>query len=387
MNKAGSHLQLSERPLICGQQKQVPLWLLAELTYRCPLRCSYCSNPIEYDQIRDELTTEEWKNALKQARKLGAVQLGFSGGEPLLRPDLEDLVHHGRELGYYTNVITSGIGLTEKRAVSLKEAGLDHIQLSFQASSKNLNDAIGGGRSFERKLEAASHIKACGYPMVLNVVLHRHNIDRTHDILKFAVSLGANYVELANAQYDGWAFFNRDALLPTPLQVRNAEETVKAFRASSSGKFMQVYFVVPDYFEGRPKPCSGGWGKYMMMVCPDGLVLPCHGARKLPLKFENIKEKSLEDIWASPSFNYFRGNSWLPEPCRSCPDQAKDFGGCRCQAFLLTGDMAATDPACSKSLDHDLVTSAIAKNTETSPSNHQLHYRGGLPSPDLSKVH
>jgi len=339
---------------------------------------------LEHDQIRSELATDEWKKALDQARKLGAVQLGFSGGEPLLRNDLEELVRHGRELGYYTNLITSGIGLTEKRAASLKASGLDHIQLSFQASSKDLNDAIGGGRSFERKLEAAQHIKALGYPMVLNVVLHRYNIERIDDILKFAISLGANYVELANAQYDGWAFLNRDALLPSVIQVRNAEESVTRFRDSPSGKLLQVFYVVPDYFEGRPKACGGGWGKNMMMVCPDGLVLPCHGARKLPLKFENVKNSSLENIWRSPSFDYFRSDSWLPEPCRSCPDQSKDFGGCRCQAYLLTGDMTATDPACSKSLDHGLVAAAVHKQTLTTQPKPQLCYRGGLPVPDLS---
>ncbi|MEI8027764.1 MAG: pyrroloquinoline quinone biosynthesis protein PqqE [Pseudomonadota bacterium] len=386
MSKVGSNLQQSDRILNEPQAKQVPLWLLAELTYRCPLRCSYCSNPMEYDQIRDELNTEEWKSALEQARKLGAVQLGFSGGEPLLRNDLEELVRHGRDLGYYTNVITSGIGLTEKRAESLKASGLDHIQLSFQASSRDLNDAIGGGRSFERKLEAARCIKASGYPMVLNIVLHRHNIERIDDILKFAISLGANYVELANAQYDGWAFFNRDALLPSATQVQQAEAAVKKFRDSPSGKLLQVFYVVSDYFEGRPKACSGGWGKYMMLVCPDGLVLPCHGARKLPLKFDNVKDSALEDIWKSPSFSHFRGDSWLPEPCRSCPDQSKDFGGCRCQAFLLTGDMKATDPACSKSLDHALVASAVPRNTEDFPSNPQLYYRGGTPMPDLSAI-
>ena len=386
MNKAGSHLPQSELAFKKGSAKQVPLWLVAELTYRCPLRCSYCSNPLEHDQIRDELTTDEWKRALKEARHLGAVQLGFSGGEPLLRSDLEGLVEYGRSLGYYTNVITSGIGLTEKRVVSLKETGLDHIQLSFQASTKELNDVIGGGRSFERKLEAARLIKAYGYPMVLNIVLHRHNIEQIDEILKFAVSLGANYVELANAQYDGWAFLNREALLPTSEQVQNAEEAVKSFRASPFGKSMQVFFVVPDYFEGRPKACGGGWGKYMMLVSPDGLVLPCHGARKLPLNFLNVKENSLEDIWMSPSFSHFRGDSWLPEPCRSCPEKLIDFGGCRCQAFLVTGDMMATDPACSKSLDHGKLSTAVQRGAVVSPSKVQLVYRGGLPSPDPSRL-
>jgi pyrroloquinoline quinone biosynthesis protein E len=341
---------------------------------------------MEFDQIREELTTQEWKLALKQARQLGAVQLGFSGGEPLLRTDLENLVSYGRDLGFYTNLITSGIGLTQKRAQSLKDSGLDHIQLSFQASSKNLNDVLGGGRSFERKLEAARCIKALGYPMVLNVVLHRHNIDRIDDILKFAVSLGANYIELANAQYDGWAFSNREGLLPTLAQVQHAEAAVKDFRDSPSGKLMQVFYVVPDYFEGRPKACGGGWGKYLMLVCPDGLVMPCHGARKLPLKFENVRNRTLEEIWQSPSFSYFRGDSWLPEPCKSCPDQAKDFGGCRCQAFLLTGDMSATDPACSKSLEHGLIKSMVPKNSEALTRNAPLVYRGGTPMPDISQI-
>lgn len=350
-----------------------PRWLLAELSYRCPLRCVYCSNPVNHAAVSDELDTAAWIRVLREARALGAVQLGFSGGEPLVRSDLEELVDEGCRLGYYTNLITSGVGLTAKRMGRLKELGLDHIQLSLQDSRAETNDRIAGARVFDRKLRAAEAIKAHGFPMVLNVVLHRYNVDHVREILDLAVKLEADYVELANAQYDGWAYLNRTALLPDRAQLDAAEAAVRAFRAEHGAK-PKVYYVVPDYFEGRPKACGGGWATSMMVVAPDGMALPCHGARKLPLPFPSVSQMSVADIWhTSPAFQKFRGLDWLPAPCRTCPDKEKDYGGCRCQAYLMTGDMKAPDPACDRVPGHEQVREAVAK-----AGRGTLTYRGGV---------
>ena len=349
-----------------------PRWLLAELSYRCPLRCVYCSNPVNHRAVLDELDTESWIRVLREARALGAVQLGFSGGEPLVRSDLEDLVDEACRLGFYSNLITSGVGLSVKRLAKLKALGLDHIQLSLQDSRAETNDRIAGAKVFERKMRAAEAIKAAGFPMVLNVVLHRHNVDHVAEILDLALRLQADYVELANAQYDGWAYLNREALLPDRAQLDSAENTVKAFRETHGTK-PKIYYVVPDYFEGRPKACGGGWATSMMVIAPDGMALPCHGARKLPLPFPNVSQMALGDIWhASPAFQKFRGLDWLPASCRSCPEREKDFGGCRCQAYLMTGDMHATDPACDRVPSHELVRAAVA-----AAGSRELTYRGG----------
>jgi len=347
-----------------------PLWLLAELTYECPLHCAYCSNPTDLGRREDELNTAVWLDVLSQARELGSVQLGFSGGEPLLRKDLETLVKHGRQLGFYTNLITSGIGLTEKRIKQLKTAGLDHIQISFQAADPELNDAIAGrGKAFEQKLKMADIVKAEGYPMVLNFVISRQNIAQIPQILALSCQLNADYVELATAQYYGWAFDNRDHLLPTQQQLRDAEAIVNNFRDQQANKGPQFIFVTPDYYEERPKACMNGWATTFLTITPDGSALPCHSAKILPLTFPNVTEKSLNDIWHKDfSFNNFRGDSWMPQPCKGCDEKEKDFGGCRCQAYMLTGDMNRTDPVCSKSTDHHLIAAAIeqAKNP-TSP--------------------
>ncbi len=337
-----------------------PQWLLAEITYRCPLQCLYCSNPLEFATYQNELSTDEWLRVLQQGRTLGAVQLGFSGGEPLVRKDLEVLVAEARRLGYYSNLITSGIGMDEARLAALKQAGLDHVQISFQASSPELNDYLGGATTFQRKLKMARLIKQYDYPMVLNVVLHRHNIDHIQHILDMAVELEADYVELANTQYYGWARLNRAHLLPTRAQVESAEAIAHTYQERLKGR-MRVFYVVPDYFENRPKPCTAGWGTLFIAIAPDGTVLPCHGAHQLPgLTFPNVRQASLEWIWYdSPAFNAFRGDTWMREPCRSCPERHKDFGGCRCQAYLLTGDAANTDPVCDLSPQHDLMLHAI----------------------------
>jgi pyrroloquinoline quinone biosynthesis protein E len=338
-----------------------PLWLLLELTYRCPLHCAFCYNPTDFARTGPELPTEDWLRVLREARALGAVQLGLSGGEPLVRDDLELIVAEAHRLGFYINLITSGVGLNETRIAALKDAGLDHIQLSFQDSSKQMNDFLSSTRTFDLKSKVAALIKQYDYPMVLNVVLHRLNIDHVEEILNMADRLGAEYVELANTQYYGWAWHNRDQLMPSRAQVERAEAATKRFR-ERIGRPMQIYFVVPDYFERRPKPCMNGLGSIFLTVTPDGTALPCHAARMLPgLEFPNVRDTSVKHAWFDSSgFNHFRGDDWMKEPCRSCPEKARDFGGCRCQAFLMTGDAANADPVCDLSPHHHLVTEAVA---------------------------
>lgn len=344
-----------------------PFWLLAELTYRCPLHCVFCYNPTNYANIQNELSTQEWIRVMTEARALGAAQLGFSGGEPLLRDDLEVLVKEARQLGFYTNLITSGVGLSETRIAALKAAGLDHIQLSFQDSTKEMNDFLSSTKTFELKKRVADLIKQYDYPMVMNVVLHRYNLPHVNKIIEMALDLGAEYLELANTQYYGWAMENRDQLLPTQEQLIQAEAVVNAYR-EKIGKRCKILFVVPDYFEDRPKACMNGWGSIFLDIAPDGAALPCHNARQLPgLDILNIKDHSIKEIWYdSQAFNFFRGDQWMQEPCRSCDEKTKDFGGCRCQAFLLTGDAAAADPVCSKSPHHSVVRQIIMRaQTET----------------------
>ncbi|MFO7190000.1 MAG: pyrroloquinoline quinone biosynthesis protein PqqE [Pseudomonadota bacterium] len=339
-----------------------PLWLLLELTYRCPLHCVFCYNPVEMARAEQELSTEEWVRVLREARALGAVQLGLSGGEPLTRDDLEEIVAQAHALGYYTNLITSGIGLNERRIAALKRAGLDHIQLSFQDSTREMNDFLSSTRTFELKSKVAALIKQHGYPMVLNVVLHRMNIDHVEQILEMAEAFGAEYVELANTQFYGWAWLNRERLMPSRAQVERAEAVTQRFR-ERVGERMRIFFVVPDYFERRPKACMNGLGSVFLTVAPDGTAMPCHAARILPgLDLPNVRDASIEWIWRdSPGFNRFRGDEWMKEPCRSCPERHRDFGGCRCQAYLLTGDAANADPVCDLSPHHHLVTEAVAR--------------------------
>jgi len=327
-----------------------PHWLLAELTYRCPLHCAFCYNPLHYDAVRQELTTAEWIDVLHQARALGAVQLGLSGGEPLMRDDLVEIVAEARRLGFYINLITSGVGLTENRIAALKRAGLDHIQLSFQDSTRELNDFLSSTRTFALKLKVAKLIKQYDYPMVMNCVLHRYNLPHVGKIIEMALELGAEYLELANTQYYGWAMKNREQLMPTLAQVREAERVVAAYR-ERIGDRCRLLFVVPDYFEDRPKACMNGWGQVFLGVAPDGVALPCHNARGLPgLDLPNVREQPLAAIWRdSHAFNAYRGDGWMREPCRSCDEKARDLGGCRCQAFMLAGDASAADPVCAKS--------------------------------------
>ncbi len=346
----------------------LPLWLLVELTYRCPQQCPYCSNPLAFSQYKNELNTEEWIQILRDARALGATQLGFSGGEPLVRQDLEVLIQEARRLGFYTNLITSTLGMDEQRLLKLRDAGIDSIQVSIQASSAELSDFIAGTKAFHHKLDMCRKIKELGYPLSLNFVLHKLNIDEIEQILELAVALEADYVELANTQYYGFALHNRDQLLPSKAQVEHAEMIAHQYQERYQGT-MKIYYIIPDYYENRPKPCMSGWGKIFLTITADGVALPCHSARDLPnLVFPNVRETSLKWIWEeSPLFNQFRGFEWMKEPCRSCPERFKDFGGCRCQAFKLTGDAAMADPVCALSPDHQIILDAVNKAATTKP--------------------
>jgi PqqA peptide cyclase len=346
-----------------------PFGLLAELTYRCPLSCPYCSNPLNLAGYGDELTTAEWQRVLAEAQRLGVLQLHLSGGEPLVRRDVVEIVNSAHELGLYTNLITSALGLSRRRAERLRAAGLDHVQISIQADEPAVSDRIAGTPSFERKIEAARMVKELGWPLTVNVVLHRHNIDRVADILRLAEELAADRLELANTQYYGWALRNRDGLLPSAAQLDRAEAVVRAARARLEGR-MDVIYVLPDYYSQYPKPCMGGWGKRQLTVTPNGDVLPCPASHALPLPRASVREYSLAWIWTeSPLFQRFRGTDWMPDPCRSCSRREIDFGGCRCQAFQLTGDAARTDPVCQLSPDHGIVAETVqAANKGTRPN-------------------
>jgi len=318
-----------------------PLWLLAELTYRCPLQCPYCSNPLDFARQDQELTTEQWIEVFRQARAMGSVQIGFSGGEPLTRKDLPELIRAARDLGFYTNLITSGIGLTESKLDAFSEAGLDHIQISFQASDEVLNAALAGNKkAFQQKLAMARAVKA--------------------------------------RDYYGWAFLNRQGLLPTREQIARAERVVAEYRQkmAASGNLTNLLFVTPDYYEERPKGCMGGWGSIFLSVTPEGTALPCHSARQLPVDFPSVLEQSLESIWYdSFGFNRYRGFDWMPEPCRSCDEKEKDFGGCRCQAFMLTGNADNADPVCSKSPHHHKILEARREAACSDMKIGQLQFR------------
>ena len=338
-----------------------PLWLLAEITYACPLHCVFCYNPVDYTQHGPELTTQEWIKVLRDARAAGSVQCGFSGGEPLVRDDLEELVAEAHKLGFYTNLLTSGIGFTAERAKALKAAGLDHVQLSFQDSTRELNDFLSHTKTFALKQKAAQLIQENGWPMVLNCVIHRLNIDYIEKIIELAVDLGAEYLELANSQYYSWAQLNRDGLMPSREQLERAERVTNEYREKLGDK-LRIFFVVPDYYETRPKKCMNGWGNIFLTITPDGSALPCHTAKMIKqLEFPNVKNMSVKDIWyESEAFNKYRGDAWMKEPCRSCDEKEKDLGGCRCQALMLTGDASNADPVCDKSEHHQVVLDAVS---------------------------
>jgi PqqA peptide cyclase len=356
-----------------------PLWLLAELTYRCPLHCVFCYNPVDFATQTAELSTEDWLRVLREGRELGAVQCGLSGGEPLLRDDLELIVAEAHRLGYYTNLLTSGVGLTEARAKALKAAGLDHVQLSFQDSTREMNDFLSHTKTFELKNRVAKIIKDQGWPMVMNVVIHRLNIDHIDRIIGMAAELGAEYIELANTQYYSWAYVNRAELLPTREQLKRAEAVTDAWR-EKLGDRMRIFFVAPDYHEGQAKKCVNGWGSMFLTVAPDGTALPCHTAKMLPgLSFPNVRDHSLGEIWFdSEGFNRYRGTGWMKEPCSSCEHKEEDLGGCRCQAYLIAQDAAGADPVCRKSPHHAKVLAAVEQAEAaalTRTTEHPLVFR------------
>ncbi len=338
-----------------------PIGMLAELTHRCPLQCPYCSNPTELLKANRELETAVWLDLFDQAADLGVLQVHLSGGEPTLRSDLEQLVAGLSRRGVYSNLITAGVGLTEARIRALADAGLDHVQVSFQGAHAATTERIGNSRgAHEKKIETARRFREAGLPLTINAPIHRHNIEQVPDFIEMALSLGAERLEIANVQYAGWALVNRDALMPDRASVERQAEIVDAARERLRG-VMNIDFVTPDYFATYPKPCMGGWARDAFMVAPDGTVLPCHAAHTIrSLTFERFGERSLAEIWTdSPAFNAFRGTDWMLEPCRSCERREIDWGGCRCQAMAIAGDAAATDPACVKSPIHERMSMLI----------------------------
>jgi len=351
-----------------GAAPHNPLGLLAELTHRCPLGCPYCSNPLALDPRRSELDTQTWARVFNEAAGLGVLQVHLSGGEPSARRDLVAITAAAHAAGLYTNLITSAVGITLATLRQLAEAGLDHVQISIQDSEPTSADRIAGYEgAFARKRALAAEVVCLKIPLTINAVMHRANIGRLEDMVTLALSLGAGRVEIAHAQYYGWALKNRSALMPSAEQVRRAAAAVEELRARHHNEIV-IDAVVPDYYARLPKPCVGGWGRRSLNVTPSGKVLPCHAAESIPgLEFWSVREHSLVDIWAnSPAFNAFRGTAWMQEPCRSCARRDVDFGGCRCQAFALTGDARATDPVCHLAPDHDKVA-AFASLQDDAP--------------------
>jgi pyrroloquinoline quinone biosynthesis protein E len=339
-----------------------PLALIAELTHRCPLHCVYCSNPRELQARNTELSTEDWSRVFRQAAALGVLQADFTGGEPLTRPDLLDLVRAARAAGLYVNLITSGLPLDESRLGALVDAGLDHFQLSFQGAREEIAREISGTKSHAQKLRVLEWLKRHRVAVTLNFVIHRQNMDQLPEMLALAESSSASRVEFANVQYYGWAFANRDSLLPTRGQLTQSIDFLKKAQQCLAGK-IKVEYVVPDYYAKYPKPCMGGWGRKLMLITPNGDALPCHAARVIPgLSFENVKSLSLREIWeVSDAFQKFRGEGWMQEPCKTCYRRSQDFGGCRCQAFQLAADANATDPVCSLAPQRHKVDAILAE--------------------------
>lgn len=348
---------------------RAPVGLLAELTHRCPLQCPYCSNPLELESVKNELTTEEWCSVMRQAGEMGILQVHLSGGEPTARKDLEDIVSAASEAGLYSNLITAAVTLKRERLEDLKKRGLDHVQISFQDVDPVMAEKIGAyPGATQKKLEVARWVTEMGLPLTINAPIHRHNIQNVPRYIDLAVELGAQRLEIAHAQYYGWAFLNRAALIPTYEETLASIEYVEGAREKLKG-VLTIDMVVPDYYAKRPKPCMGGWGKGFMNITPAGKVLPCHAAETIPeLNFDNVKDRALRDIWLdSEAFNAFRGTDWMKEPCRSCAFKEIDFGGCRCQAMAITRDPRNTDPACALSPYHNEMV-ALAKKEAAKPA-------------------
>jgi pyrroloquinoline quinone biosynthesis protein E len=357
--------------------------MLAELTHACPLHCPYCSNPLELARRSRELTTAQWTDLMRQAAELGVVHTHLSGGEPLLRPDLDQIVTAAEAAGIYTQLVTSGIGLDAARLAGLDDAGLRSLQLSVQHADPHASDRIAGRRSFAAKERAAALVRAAGLPLGLNVVLHRDNLDAIDAIVELALAWGADRLELANTQFYGWALLNRSALLPTRDQLARARDAVERWRERLDGR-LDLVWVVPDYFDGVAKPCMGGWGAISLTVAPDGTVLPCPAAASLPgLDAPSIRDHSLAWIWDhSKAFNLYRGTDWMSGPCRGCPRREEDFGGCRCQAYAVTGDATRTDPACALSPDHGVIRALVDESSATAGARASAYvYRAGSSRP------
>jgi pyrroloquinoline quinone biosynthesis protein E len=350
-----------------------PTTLLAEITHRCPLHCPYCSNPIQMIRANEELKTEDWKRVFTQARELGVLQLGLSGGEPLVRSDVEELAAHAHAVGLYTTLVTSAVGLTRGRAERLRDAGLEHIQISIQDSDENAADYVAGISAVRQKLSAAAIVRELGFALSINIVLHRGNIDRVGEMIELAASLGADRLELANTQYYGWALENRKALMPSAAQVAAASDVADQAIRRHRGR-MQIVYVLPDYHESYPKPCYGGWGRHYLVVMANGRTLPCHGATHITtLRFDSLRDHALRWIWEeSAAFQAFRGDAWMQEPCRTCPRKEIDFGGCRCQAFALTGDATNPDPVCTMTPLRTVIDKAV--QDATGPPSYQYRY-------------
>jgi len=353
-----------------------PLALIAEITHRCPLHCVYCSNPLELTSRSEELATADWLRVFREAAALGVLHLHLTGGEPLARPDLAEMIGGARHLGLYTNLITSGIGLARERLMQLVEAGLDHIQLSFQDSSESTANWIAGARAHAHKVELAALIREHRIAFTVNLVVHRQNIDHLEKMIAALEALHPDRMEIAHAQYYGWALQNRSALLPTRAQLDRALAVVAAAEERLHGK-VRIDMVVPDYHARFPKACMGGWGRQLLLIDPAGRALPCHAAGVIPgMTFDNVREHTLDWIWtSSAAFQKFRGEDWMPEPCRSCDRRQEDFGGCRCQAFLLTGDASATDPVCELAPLHHLIEDAVREDaTGSAPQAHEAPF-------------
>ncbi len=355
-----------------------PLALVAELTHRCPLHCVYCSNPLELTSRSRELSTASWSRVLREAAELGVLQADFTGGEPLARPDLAEIIRAARAAGLYASLITSGLPLDENRLDELVAAGLDHLQLSFQGAEEEAAREFSGTRSHAQKLRVAEWVKRRRIALTLNFVIHRRNLHQLEDMIALSEKIGPGRVEFAHVQYYGWAFANRERLLPTRAQLDRSLEILKSAEERLRGR-IRIEYVVPDYYAKYPKPCMGGWGRKVLLVKPDGDVLPCHAANVLPgMTFENVEKRSLRQIWEdSSAFRKYRGEDWMPEPCRSCDRRTQDFGGCRCQAFLLAHNAAATDPVCSLSPDRGLVDAILREVNAPAPTT------SGGPVPEL----
>ena len=353
----------------------IPLAVLAELTHRCPLQCPYCSNPLELERSGAELTTAEWKRVLSELAEIGVLQIHFSGGEPTARKDLVEIVQHSTDAGLYSNLITSAVLLSKDKLAALADAGLCHIQISFQGSEEGVADRVAGLKhAHAKKIEVARWARELGLPLTVNAVMHRQNLFQLADIIQMAVDLDADRLEVANVQYYGWALKNRAALMPTMDQIDETSRIVEEAQVRLKG-ILAIDYVVPDYYALRPKKCMGGWGRQFFNISPSGKILPCHAAETITgLEFESVRDHSIAWIWQnSEAFNRYRGTGWMPEPCQSCEYKEVDYGGCRCQAFALTGNAANTDPACALSPMHEQIFKTAM--SEAAGDNRRFIYR------------